>query len=166
MTGADLDILILRDPRESLAKCSLTPLRGRSGIRFVDYHPERTVEAGTRLFLHTDGPVLSPEDRALAHDGLLLIDSSWRRVPKLQRTVRGELIPRRLPPLVTAYPRKSKTFVDPTEGLASIEALAACLFLLGCPRPEFLESYRWRDRFLELNPSLTAPAGDGSTPRG
>ena len=33
------DVLILRDPRESLRKCSLTPLRGARGVRFVDYQP-------------------------------------------------------------------------------------------------------------------------------
>ena len=149
-----MDVLVLRDPKEALAKCSLTPLRGMGGIRFVDYHPERRLAAGRRLLLHAEGALLAREDQALVGDGLLLVDCSWRRVPKLLRTVDGELLPRRLPPLVTAYPRRSKNFADPDQGLASVEALAAALALLGRPRWELLNSYRWRDEFMELNRAL------------
>ena len=46
-----LDVLILRDPRESQKKCSLTPLRATSGVRFVNYDPERRIDAGRRLLL-------------------------------------------------------------------------------------------------------------------
>ncbi|MFT5689737.1 MAG: pre-rRNA-processing protein TSR3, partial [Planctomycetota bacterium] len=153
-TGEFLDVLILRDPKESKAKCSLTPLRGMDGVRFVEYNAQRQVQVGKRVLLHAEGPVMSPLDLEEAQDGLLLIDCSWRRVSKLMRTVEGETVARRLPPLKTAYPRKSRTFVDPEEGLASVEALVAALSLLGKPRPEFLDAYRWRERFFELNPGL------------
>lgn len=145
------DVLILRDPRESTKKCSLTPLRGLPGITFVNYDRERRVEVGRRVLLHPDGDELRAED---AGPGLLLIDCSWRRVDSLLATVDGELIPRRLPPLQTAYPRRSKVFEDPSTGLASVEALFAALRLLEDPRPELLASYRWRQEFLELNPGL------------
>ena len=141
-------VLVLRDPRESTAKCSLTPLRGAPGIRFVDYHPERRVDAGERIHLHPDGDELTAADRGR---DLLLIDCSWRRVPQLARTVDGTLHRRRLPRLVTAYPRRSRTFADPGEGLASVEALVAALAVLGEPRPEWLEGYRWRAEFLAAN---------------
>lgn len=144
-------ILILRDPRESLQKCSLTPLRGLSGIRFVDYAPERRIDAGGRVLLHTEGELLGPAD---AGRGLFVIDCSWRRVASLARTVDGEPVRRRLPPLQTAYPRRSTTFEDPTEGLASIEALYAALALMGVPRPDLLAAYRWSDEFLRLNRDL------------
>lgn len=150
----DEEILILRDPRESASKCSLTPLRGKPEIRFVSYHRERQLEAGGRIFLDPGGELLQPSDWELAPAGLLLIDCSWRRVGKLLRTVQGELLPRRLPELQSAYPRKSKTFEDPSAGLASVEALYAALALLGRPRPELLDDYHWRERFLELNPEL------------
>jgi len=151
-----MDVLILRDPRESVAKCSLTPLRGRPGVRFVEYAPDRRVESGGRILLHPDGDELRPADRG---PGLLLIDCAWRRVPMLLRTVEGPLLPRRLPPLVTAYPRRSKTFADPTRGLASIEALYAAAWILGAPRPDFLEGYRWREAFLEANRELLTAVG-------
>jgi pre-rRNA-processing protein TSR3 len=146
-----VDILILRDPRESTAKCSLTPLRGLPGVRFVSYDRERRLTAGARVLLHPEGDELSPADRGR---DLLLIDCAWRRVPQLLATVDGELVHRRLPPLVTAYPRRSKTFEDPARGLASVEALYAACALLGEPRPDFLEAYRWAAAFLEANPTL------------
>lgn len=147
----DLDILILRDPRESTRKCSLTPLRGMPGVRFVTYGPDRRVDAGGRVLLDPEGEELGPED---AGRGLFLIDCAWRRVASLRRTVDGEPVRRSLPPLVTAYPRRSTTFEDPAAGLASIEALYAAACLLQGPHPELLEHYRWREEFLAANPGL------------
>jgi pre-rRNA-processing protein TSR3 len=142
------EVLILRDPRESAKKCSLTPLRGLPGICFVDYSPERRVEAGGRVLLHTEGELLGPAD---AGRGLLLIDCSWRRVTSLMRVVDGAPVLRRLPPLQTAYPRRSNTFEDPAQGLASVEALYAALALMGSRRPDLLHAYRWADEFLRQN---------------
>jgi pre-rRNA-processing protein TSR3 len=145
---AAVDVLILRDPKESAVKCSLTPLRGLEGIGFVNYHPDRRLDAHQRILLHPDGPELSPADRGA---GLFLIDCCWRRVTKLLRTVDGDPRPRRLPALHTAYPRRAKTFEDPDGGLASIEALFAAQVLMGEPREELLAAYRWREEFLRLN---------------
>jgi pre-rRNA-processing protein TSR3 len=151
-----MHVLILRDPRESAAKCSLTPLRGMLGVTFVNYAPERRVEAGGRVLLDPDGEEIGPSDRGR---DLLLIDCSWRRVPRLAATIDGVVLRRRLPPLVTAYPRRSRTFQDPVRGLASVEALFAATVLLGEPRAELLEGYRWRDGFLAANPGLLAGPG-------
>jgi pre-rRNA-processing protein TSR3 len=159
----ELDVFILRDPRESAKKCSLTPLRGVRGIRFVSYDRDRRVVAGRRILLDPDGEELRAGDRGLP---LLLIDCAWRRVPELRATIDGELLPRRLPPLVTAYPRKSKIFADPERGLASIEALYAALALLGDPRPELLAQYRWAREFVTRNPALNpscSPFATGTT---
>ncbi len=150
-----MDVLILRDPRESKKKCSLTPLREHPSIRIVDFDPDRILVAGERILLHPEGDELSADDRELGL-GLFMVDCSWRRVPSLLRTVEGRLHPRRLPPLVTAYPRKSKSFADPTEGLASVEALVAAVDCLFEPRPELLDGYRWAREFLAANPSLRA----------
>lgn len=141
-------VLIVRDFRESPKKCSLTPLRGMQGIDFRTYHHDREVEAEGRVLLHHEGPPLTPED---AGRGLLLLDSSWRRLPKLVRTVRGEPVRRSLPRLDTAYPRESRYTPNPEAGLASVEALYAALAVLGHLRPELLDAYRWRDEFLAAN---------------
>lgn len=149
-----IDVLIVRDPRESVAKCSLTPLRGLRGIRFVSYDSDRRVEVGGRVLLHPEGEPFLPTDRGAP---LLLLDCAWRRLPTLLGSLDGACVRRRLPPLVTAYPRRSKTFEDPARGLASVEALYAALVLLGDRRPELLAGYRWASEFLTLNPSIAPP---------
>jgi pre-rRNA-processing protein TSR3 len=146
-----VDILIVHDPREPAKKCSLTPLRGMEGVRFVPAIGGTRVEAGRRVWLHPEGEELGPSDRGI---GLLLLDCTWRRVPKLSKCVDGELLQRRLPKLVTAYPRRSKLTPDPEHGLASVEALYVALALLDAPRPELLAHYRWADAFLAANPAV------------
>jgi pre-rRNA-processing protein TSR3 len=146
-----VDILILHDPREPAKKCSLTPLRGMEGVRFVPLYAGQRVDAGRRIWLHPDGDELDPSDRGL---GVLLIDCTWRRLAKLSTCVDGELVRRRLPNLVTAYPRRSKLTPDPDHGLASVEALYAAIALLHGPCPELLARYRWAPDFLAANPEL------------
>lgn len=144
-----LDVLILRDPRESAKKCSLIPLRGTAGIEFVSYDAERTIDATGRVLLDPAGEEISASD---AGKPLLVLDSSWRRLPKLRATVTGSVEARRLPALETAYPRRSKNFEDPSEGLASVEALYAALRFLGhTDIDHLLADYRWRDEFLARN---------------
>lgn len=144
-----LDVLIVRDPRESPKKCSLIPLRGTPGIEFVAYDGDRTVDATGRVLLDPDGELISEADRGLP---LLVLDSSWRRLPKLAKTITGEPLRRRLPSLQTAYPRRSKQFEDPSEGLASVEALYGALVLLGHTGIEYLlDDYLWKDDFLKVN---------------
>ena len=151
MPTAPSDVLILRDPRESTRKCSLTPLRGKPGVRFVAYHRDKHIEAGERVLLHPDGEPLSPADGGR---GLLLVDCSWRRLDSLLITVDGDPPRRSLPELTTAYPRRSRTFEDPARGLASIEALYAALVLLGRPTRGILSGYLWAGEFLAANPEL------------
>ncbi len=141
----------MHDSREAAHKCSLTPLRGMDGVRFVSVSGGKRVDVGRRIWLHPEGDDLGPADRGI---GLLLIDCSWRRVPKLAARIDGELLRRRLPRLVTAYPRRSKLAPDPEHGLASVEALYAALALLDAPHPELLADYRWASAFLAANPDL------------
>jgi len=141
----------VRDPREPSKKCSLTPLRGMDGVRFISLRGGRRVDAGRRIWLHPDGEPLTDADRGL---DLLLVDCAWRKLPTLSKVIDGDLVRRRLPALVTAYPRRSKVAVDPQDGLASIEALYAAVALLEGPRPELLASYHWAADFLAANPDL------------
>lgn len=146
-----MDILIVRDRREPAHKCSLAPLRGMDGLRFFTPRGGSRVDAGRRIWLHPDGDELGPADRGI---GLLLIDCSWRKVPLMAKAIDGDLMRRRLPKLVTAYPRRSKLARDPEQGLASVEALYAAVALLELPRPELLSRYRWAAEFLAANPDL------------
>ena len=153
-----LDILILRDPRESKKKCSLTPLAGMDGVRFRRFDPESRIDAGGRILLDPEGAPFGPGDRGA---GLFLIDCAWRRVPELAAVVDGELERRRLPELVTAYPRVSRIFEDPLAGLASVEALFVASLLVGEPRLELLDGYHWRHAFLEANAAFFREHGIG-----
>jgi pre-rRNA-processing protein TSR3 len=146
-------ILIYRDPRESIRKCSLAGIQGLPGVRFSNHSRSRRFAAGDCILLHHEGAELTSADRGRP---LLLVDSSWRHLPELLAAIDGDLTPRRLPPLVTAYPRRSKVFADPAAGLASIEALYAATVILGAPRPDLLAGYHFAEQFLAANPGLRA----------
>ena len=138
--------VIIRHPKERLSKCSLEPLRGREDLIFHTARPGFLFDATGYVLLQVDAPVLSPEDAGLP---LLLLDSTWRLLPKLQNCVVGEPVPRSLPPHVqTAYPRISKISEDPTGSLASVEALYCARLLQGRPTQSLLKHYHWRDSFL------------------
>ncbi len=161
-----LDILLVRMDRESPRKCSLTPLRRRTdlSLRWVSFSPGDQVSVGRVILLHPEGSLLREADAGLP---LLLVDSSWRDLPRVMRGLRGELHLRRLPASFrTAYPRRSKTFQDPPQGLASIEALHAATALLGSRDDRLLDGYRWRGEWLERNRALLPawPGGNGNHP--
>lgn len=156
--------LVIQDYKENRAKCSLTPLEGDEALTFVRLaHPSRPSvrpRLDDGVLLHVDGPPLERADAALLEGGpLVLIDCTWARVPVVLRRVEipsGSRLARRSLPsgFVTAYPRRSKLFEDPEVGLASVEALFAATVVLGQPRLELLESYRWAKPFLERNIDL------------
>lgn len=151
-------VLILRLKKESPKKCSLTALRRRGDPRFawLDCELGQEVEVGEVTLLHPEGEELGPADAARP---LLLVDSSWRDLPRVLAGVRGGLAPRRLPDgLATAYPRRSNWFEDPANGLASIEALHAAMSRLGVRDDALLDGYRWKDEWLERNAALLEAA--------
>ena len=152
------EIILLRLNKESPKKCSLTPLRGRDEwpIRWIHCALGDEVEVGEVTLLHPEGEPLSPAGDSRP---LLLIDSSWRDLPRVLRGVQGTLHRRCLPQgLVTAYPRKSNYFEDPETGLASIEALHAAVAMLGKRDDRLLEGYHWAEQYLRRNEELLAQA--------
>ena len=66
--------------------------------------------------------------------------------------------PRSLTGFRTAYPRVSKMFQDPPEGLATVEALFLALHILGRPTEGLLDQYRWREEFLRANQIMSNQA--------
>ena len=141
--------VIVRHPKEKLSKCSLTPLHGRGDLVFYRATESFEFDATGYLLLDIDAPVISEVDNPMP---LLLLDSTWRLLPKLMGKIKGNPVRRRLPAnLMTAYPRVSKIEQDPMGGLASVEALFAARFLMGRPTPELLDSYYWKDVFLAQN---------------
>lgn len=152
------EIKIIRLNKESPKKCSLTPLRARKELPIQWFHCDLgdPVAVDEVTLLHPDGEVLSPAD---AERPLLLVDSSWRDLPRMLRTVEGQFHKRRLPEgLVTAYPRKSSHFDDPHNGLASIEALHAAMAMLGQRDDSLLDGYHWAAEWLATNLALLGEA--------
>ena len=96
------------------------------------------------------GPQLTPAD---AERGLLILDGTWRYAAAMERDY-ADLPVRSLGAWQTAYPRTSKLFEDPAAGLATIEALVAAYVQMGRPVEGLLESYQWREKFLEMNREL------------
>ena len=148
---ASAEIILLRLDKESVKKCSLTPLRDREDpdIRWIRCSLGQAVEVGEATLLHPGGEPLGAADGARP---LLLVDSSWRDLPRVLAGVRGKLHRRSLPAtLRTAYPRRSNWYPDPAGGLASIEALHAALAILGRRDDSLLDGYRWAADWLRMN---------------
>ncbi|MDR1816694.1 MAG: hypothetical protein LBR07_00595 [Puniceicoccales bacterium] len=136
---------VIRHPSERLSKCSLTPLHGRPEITFLSAAGEFRFDATGFILLVVDAPPLTAAD---AGHPLLLLDSTWRLLPKLLRRIDGAPVARSLPAVPTAYPRRSKIAEDPAGGLASVEALYLARRLLGDDDPSLLAAYHWREPFL------------------
>ncbi|MEM9025397.1 MAG: hypothetical protein AAGB06_00530 [Verrucomicrobiota bacterium] len=140
---------ILRHPKERLSKCSLEPLRGRAGYLFLKAKAGLEVDVGGKMVLAVDAPPLSRED---GQRELVLLDSTWRLLPDLQKCLQGEPVYRSIPGnFETAYPRVSKVGDNPVGGLASVEALYLAIRLMGENRLGILDAYHWRDEFLRIN---------------
>jgi pre-rRNA-processing protein TSR3 len=137
---------ILRHPAENLAKCSVEPLRGRPDLEFVTAEGPAVVRGEGRILLEVGAPLLTAADIGR---GLILLDGNWKHVPRLRERVAGATLPRSLPPVATAYPRRNAAGADPADGLATVEALYLALRLLGRDDPTLLAGYRWREAFLE-----------------
>ena len=155
-------VVVIRHHRERVAKCSLQPLVGRPGFRFLEAGPEFSFDAGGHTLLGLGGEVIGPADSGRP---LLLLDGTWRYLPAMERQLRGAPCRRTLPAgLRTAYPRTSKLFADPARGLASVEALYAALRLMGLPADTLLDGYRWKEEFLARNRGLLqCPGSRGSS---
>jgi len=139
--------ILLIHPKERRSKCSLEPLRGRPDLRFIDFDPKCSLDLTGYVRLNVSGEPLSAAD---SNCGILLIDGSWRHAERMQARF-TDVPARSLPGYRTAYPRTSKLFRDPPDGLASIEALYIAYHLLGRFTEGLLDSYLWRDKFLEMN---------------
>jgi pre-rRNA-processing protein TSR3 len=140
--------VIVRHRREKPQKCTILPLEGREDLIFLPY-PVRNGDIELRDYVRL-GPEGKPLSSGDSTRGLLLLDASWRWARIMTRDFQH--VPERaLPNYRTAYPRKSKRGTDPSNGLASVEALFLAYRILGRPTEGLLDLYRWADEFLRLN---------------
>ena len=128
------------------------PLRDRPGFIFWKFPETGPEPLGGCVRLGLGGDLLTPADSGR---GLLVLDGTWRLAARMEAPF-VDVPVRSLLPWRTAYPRVSKLFNDPSQGLATIEALFAAFTQMGRPTTGLLGAYRWKDRFLELNADLLA----------
>lgn len=144
--------LVIRHRRENLKKCSLRGLESRSDCLFIRYPFDHLPNLEQHFLLVMDGAEeLSTYD---CDRGLILLDSTWRYLPKMVKAVQsGKHIQKRILPKIykTAYPRRQDDCSDPERGLSSLEAMYIAYTILNRSTDGLLDSYFWRDRFLELN---------------
>jgi pre-rRNA-processing protein TSR3 len=137
---------VIRHSKERLTKCSLQPVIGRDDLCFYTARGDFCLNADGMILLGVGAPELTSADAGCP---ILLLDSTWRLLPELERRVIGSPIRRSLPVGIrTAYPRVSKTGKDPDCGLASIEALYCALKIIGFDDHSLLADYYWKDAFL------------------
>ena len=146
---------IIRHRRENLKKCSLSGLEGESGFIFHTYPNciDTLPSLNDYVILDLEGAPLSKEEHS---KGLILIDATWRLAAKMlgQLHVLKDIPKRSIPSgFQTAYPRRQEDCIDPTAGLASIEALYIAYTLLGRPCIS-LDHYYWKEAFLQKNEQL------------
>ena len=154
---------VLIDKKENPRKCTIQPLKGRPDLALRFFSGARAIAPfAADCLLHVDGENLAEIPRGSLRS-LALIDCTWRKVaPTLQR------VPRPLPRLVripdgflTAYPRMNKEGNDPSEGLATVEALFIGAAFLGFWDESLLEKYYFKGAFLEKNEALWKKYGLG-----
>lgn len=153
MADSNPPTIVVRHPREHPHKCSILPLRGRPDLIFLTYPLARPPSFDSYIRLAAEGEPLSIED---ARQGLLLIDGSWNWAAKM--TADFAHVPgRSLRGYRTAYPRVSKQGTDPSNGLATVEALFLAYHIIGRPTDGLLDHYRWAEEFLKLNGLQSSP---------
>ncbi|MEP3481250.1 MAG: DUF367 domain-containing protein [Fuerstiella sp.] len=142
-----LPTILVIHPKERRSKCSVEPLRGRDDFQFVKYPRPVEADLSNYVRLGMGGDVLSAAD---ADKGLLVLDGTWRLASKMEPDYQ-QLPIRSLPVIQTAYPRVSKISDDPSDGLATIEAVYAALKIMGRSVDGLLDDYHWKAEFLEIN---------------
>lgn len=156
MPRPSLHYEILVDKLENPRKCTIQPLRGRADFTFRYFSGNNAIEPfKAACLLHIDGECLSKIPRG-SLPSLSLIDCTWKKVPGVLQRLQKPL-PRlvRMPDgFVTAYARKNKQGLDPDGGLATIEALFIAAAFMGTWDPTLLDTYYFKNEFLELNDLL------------
>ncbi len=144
--------IVVRHRKEKLKKCSLRGLESRDDFQFYTYPLKTALPIENYVLLTVDAPqVLSKED---SNRGLLLLDATWRLAEKMESVLSlpPTVVRRSLPNnILTAYPRRQ----EEKHGLASIEALYISYLLTGRNVEGLLNSYFWKELFLEKNPDFS-----------
>lgn len=151
----------LVDRAERPQKCTILPLEGRADFMIHRFERGQAIPALTAdLLLHIDGDSLDQMDLK-GVNSLAFVDCHWRRCAGIVQQIQQPL-PRlaRIPSgFRTAYPRRNKENNDPSDGLATIEAVFIAAAFCGRRDETLLDRYHWRQEFLDMNRELFARFG-------
>ncbi len=151
---AFLSTIVLRHRKENLKKCSLRGLEDRDDFLFFSYPKDQLPSLDGYVALSIEGSPLTKKDEG---KGLFLLDATWRYAGKMQHDLGSpkgleyRSIPR---DFVTAYPRRQVDCIDPSRGLASVEAIYIAYHILGRDCTGLLDGYYWNEAFLTKNEAL------------
>lgn len=151
----------LVDRSERPQKCTILPLEGRADFKIYRFERGKLISPlSADLLLHIDGESLDQMDLA-GVQSLAFVDCHWRRCSGIIKQIQIPL-PRlaKIPSgFRTAYPRRNKDNNDPSDGLATIEAVFIAAAFCGRRDETLLERYHWRREFLDLNKEVFAQFG-------
>jgi pre-rRNA-processing protein TSR3 len=146
---------VIIDSGETPNKCTIAPLSYRRDFKLIRVKGEGLLgPLSSAVLLHHQGECLTQLRQTLGPvEGIASIDCIWRRLGTLLRRVHRPMpVLARIPEgFETAYPRTSKLKLDPTGGLATIEAIFTARALLGHWDVTLLSEYYFGRRFVELN---------------
>lgn len=142
---------VIMDVRENPRKCTVEPLRGRANLTILK--PKNPVTLLSPILLHIDGCDISEFSGRKDIQSIAVLDSIWKRVDAVLAKVNKPLPQAITLPnsFLTAYPRKNKLGNDPSQGLATIEAMFIAAAFCGDWDETLLDKYHFRDSFLLLN---------------
>lgn len=146
---------VIHDIGETANKCTVAPLCKRPDFQFIS--TTKSLRLGpltSSVLLHHEGKCLSLLRAELGPiSGIATIDCIWRRLDGLIARIDGTLpILAKIPSgIETAYPRRTFDSTDPTNGLATIEALFVASAILGRWDETLLSEYFFGRRFIEIN---------------
>ncbi len=146
---------VVIEKSETPNKCTIAPLSNRHDFKLIEIKgPGVFGPLKANVLLHHEGKCLTSfADSKNAIQGIAAIDCVWRRLDQHMTRLTG-VLPElaRIPEgFVTAYPRKSFHDLDPTDGLATIEAIFIASAMLGNWDVSLLSEYYFGSEFIKLN---------------
>ena len=144
-----LPTIIWRHKKENLKKCSLKNLENRKDLAFFTYPQHNLPNLDKYVLLTLGAPLLTEEDK---DKGLLFIDATWKYAGIMEKAVPPQVERRTLPAdFKTAYPRKQTLCLDPSRGLATVEAIFTAYLITARNPIGLLDHYYFKDEFLKKN---------------
>jgi pre-rRNA-processing protein TSR3 len=147
---------VVLDYTERPSKCTVAGLTHRQDFSFkVVRQDQLATPLRSDVLLNTDGPSIDQTEffHSKRCQGIAVIDCNWKRVDQIMGLVPAPLPPKVCIPegFITAYPRRNKEGSDPSQGLATIEAIFIAAALMGTIDYSLLKEYYFGAEFLKIN---------------